>query len=148
MRKTALTFAILISALSLSCNAQDKKETSADTKTVVEVSGNDFDFGKIEEGSDYTHIFKITNGGKTALVINQVSSPCGCTSPFWTKEPIQPGKSGEVKAIYHSSGRVGDFHKTLSMQTSLGEGKDVFLNFRGQVAAKSEKTDAKAHAGQ
>src|SRR6188768_4185340 len=44
-----------------------------------------YDFGKIPQGKPVTHIFEVTNTGKTALTITNVQASCGCTTPEWEK---------------------------------------------------------------
>jgi hypothetical protein len=60
------------------------------------------DFGKIDQGKPVTHEFLFTNAGSTPLVISNVRGSCGCTVTDYTKEPIAPGKTGFVKAIFNA----------------------------------------------
>jgi hypothetical protein len=65
------------------------------------------DFGTIKEGEIVQHIFKFKNSGNSPLVITNASGTCGCTVPEWPKEPIAPGKSGEIKVSFNSKGKSG-----------------------------------------
>lgn len=96
------------------------------------------DFGIIAEGPQYTHVFKFKNTGKAPLVVTNVNTPCGCTTPSFTREPIMPGKTGEINVSYNSQGRIGVFNKTLSVQTNMGQGKDIALNIKGEVKTPAE----------
>ena len=49
----------------------------------------EYDFGTVNEGDIVEKIFKITNSGKTDLVITNAQSTCGCTIPVWPKAPIK-----------------------------------------------------------
>lgn len=72
------------------------------------------DFGEIkEEIGVATVTFNFKNVGKKSIFIQKVETSCGCTTPEYTKDTIQPGESGYVKAIYETRGRGGDFHKNL-----------------------------------
>jgi hypothetical protein len=77
-------------------------------------------FGNIKEGPAANTEFKIKNIGKEPLLIKHVQASCGCTVPNWSKEPILPGKSGTISAIYNTQGRPGAIHKTLEVQTDKG----------------------------
>jgi opacity protein-like surface antigen len=132
MKKLFLILTLAVAGMSAPAFAQDKKASAPD----IQFNETNHDFGNIEEGPDYTQTFKFKNTGNAPLIINNVQTPCGCTSPGWTKEPILPGKSGEITATYHSAGRIGVFTKTLSVQSNLGEGKDQFLTIRGEVKEK------------
>ncbi len=73
------------------------------------------DFGQIMEGQVVSHDFVYTNTGDQPLVISNVRASCGCTTPYWTKEPVLPGKSGRITASYNSKGRPGNFNKTITI---------------------------------
>jgi Protein of unknown function (DUF1573) len=77
-------------------------------------------FGNIPEGLEVSTIFVVTNTGNIPLTINIVQPACGCTIPEWNKEPIAPGGTGNIKAIYNTKGRVGPFTKTLLVTTNNG----------------------------
>jgi Protein of unknown function (DUF1573) len=77
-------------------------------------------FGNIKEGPAANTEFKIKNIGKEPLLIKHVQASCGCTVPNWSKEPILPGKTGTISAIYNTQGRPGAIHKTLEVQTDKG----------------------------
>jgi hypothetical protein len=93
------------------------------------------DFGTIkEELGTVTHAFKFTNTGDKPLVIIKVKPSCGCTTSGWTKEPVQPGETGEVLATYKTSS--GAFNKSLTV-TASGL-PDVILYIKGNVTKKPE----------
>ena len=73
------------------------------------------DFGNVKEGTQAEYVFKFTNIGKEPLVITNVQASCGCTTPKWTKEPVKPGETGQVTAIYNSKGRPGNFNKAVTI---------------------------------
>lgn len=85
---------------------------------VLEIKELNYDFGKIQEGNIATHEFIVKNTGNQPLLINSVRASCGCTTPYWTKEPILPGKSGVVTAAYNSKNRPGMFKKSISIFTN------------------------------
>ncbi|MBK9733330.1 MAG: DUF1573 domain-containing protein [Chitinophagaceae bacterium] len=71
------------------------------------------DFGKIKEGDKVTYDFRFTNTGDVPLLISAVKASCGCTTPEWPKELIQPGASDKIKVQYNSKGREGEFNKGI-----------------------------------
>lgn len=76
------------------------------------------DFGEITEGTKATHIFKFTNTGNAPIVLTNVRASCGCTTPEWPKEPVMPGATAEIKAIYNSKGRPGRFTKAITITSN------------------------------
>ena len=78
------------------------------------------DFGTFSEKNPVVMCtFAFTNVGEEPLVINQAIASCGCTVPSYTKEPIQPGKKGEIKVTYNGTGKVpGHFKKSITVRTN------------------------------
>ncbi|MBC7922122.1 MAG: DUF1573 domain-containing protein [Ferruginibacter sp.] len=87
-------------------------ETDAPLMTFTETV---HDFGNIKEGDVVKHTFKFTNTGKSPLIIQNASAPCGCTTPSWTKEPVAPGGNGEVTVQFNSQGKVGQQNKVVTI---------------------------------
>lgn len=61
------------------------------------------DYGKVKPGSDGNRKFIVKNTGDKPLIISNVRPSCGCTTPDWTKDPIMPGKTGEIKVHYNTN---------------------------------------------
>lgn len=105
----------------------------AQNKAVIAAESATHDFGTIQEDNGtVTHTFKITNQGDMPLVITRVIASCGCTTPEWTKEPIAPGKNGDIKITFNPKGRPGPFTKTISVYSNGKTGSFV-LTIRGEV---------------
>lgn len=95
------------------------------------------DFGTIEEGKGpVTHQFEFTNNANRPIKILGVKASCGCTTPDWSKEPVQPGKSGFVQARFDPKGRPGHFTKSLTVTTD-GDSNPFILQIKGTVGAQA-----------
>jgi archaellum component FlaG (FlaF/FlaG flagellin family) len=95
-----------------------------------------FDFGIInEEDGDAIHVFRVRNTGNAPLVISHVQSSCGCTEPEWTKDPIQPGRIGDVVITYAAKNRPGPFSKSLTVYTNEKKFRQR-LTVKGDVVPK------------
>lgn len=104
-RKIAFVTSVLICAFIMSVSAQ---------KAVITFTDKTHDFGQIhEDGGNASHSFEFTNTGNTPLVIQRVNASCGCTTPEWTRTPIEPGKKGRITATYNPVGRPGAFSKDV-----------------------------------
>lgn len=90
------------------------------------------DFGIFSEnGPKQKCVFTFTNVGDAPLVITQAMASCGCTVPDYTKEPIAPGKKGEVRVSYDGKGKFpGHFKKVITVRTN-GEPSMVRLEIEG-----------------
>ncbi|MDR0750473.1 MAG: DUF1573 domain-containing protein [Tannerellaceae bacterium] len=105
----------------------------AQEEASISVTENSFDFGDIKEANGkVSHAFTVKNDGNMPLVITRVIASCGCTSPNWTKEPIAPGKTGEVKVTFDPKGRPGPFAKTISIYSN-GKTGSYAITIRGNV---------------
>ena len=88
-------------------------EDEVKKEIVVEKSIHDFGTIKEADGS-VTATFTIYNGTDEAFLLTRVTASCGCTTPDWTKEPIEPGQKAEIKATYNPKGRPGAFDKVIT----------------------------------
>ena len=86
-----------------------------------------YDFGKIEQGDKVNHTFSFTNTGKSPLIISNIKTTCGCTTPTWTKEPVQVGESGKIEVSFDSSGKSNKQNKPITIFSNAGEAVVVTL---------------------
>lgn len=119
----------LLTALVLSLGALSAQQKQA----VISAKETVYDFGEIKEADGkVAHTFVIENTGDAPLVLTRVIASCGCTTPEWTKEPIAPGKSGDVKITYNPAGRPGIFAKAISIYSNGKKGSFI-LTIKGKV---------------
>jgi len=91
------------------------------------------DFGKVNEGDGAAiYDFSFKNTGSTPLIIQDVKTTCGCTTPEWTKQPIRPGGTGFIKVSYDVKGRPGGIDKTITVHSN-GSAAPVQLRIIGEV---------------
>ena len=106
---------------------------SAQQKAVISAEETTHDFGTMKEADgNASYTFKIKNTGDAPLVLTRVIASCGCTTPEWTKEPIAPGKSGDIKITFDPKDRPGPFAKTISVYSN-GKTGSYILTIRGEV---------------
>lgn len=122
---------LIISTLTLSVTIM--------AQPVMKLSKTEHNFGTFkEEAGQQSHEILVTNSGTSPLVIQNIVTSCGCTTPEWTKQPIPPGGKGIITAIYDPQNRPGAFNKTLSVYTN-SKPEVVVLTIRGEVIPR-EKT--------
>jgi hypothetical protein len=136
MIKKNLFFAILIpvlaglSFMAFSPSSQDINVSDENAKVIIEDPEHDFGTIKEDAGS-VTAVFKVTNNTSEAIVLTSVRASCGCTTPNWTKEPIEPGKTGEITATFSPKGRPGPFTKTIT--ATLNTNEKLIMHIKGIV---------------
>ena len=106
---------------------------------VIEYDKTEHDFGKINEADGrVTTVFTFRNTGMSPLVLNTVRASCGCTTPKWTKEPVEPGQEGQITVTFNPNGRPGHFQKTITV-TSNAKKETTKLYIKGEVIPKTVK---------
>ncbi len=104
--------------------------------TTIEFPETTFDFGTVKEGEKVTHNYKFKNTGKEPLIISNAKGSCGCTVPEWPREPIAPGKTGEIKVIFDSAGKGSAEGAAQSKKVTLTANTDpvnTYLTIKGSV---------------
>lgn len=124
MKKMFLMVAIVMSVAAMAQEA------------VLSFEKTTHDFGKINESDGrVTTVFTFKNEGMIPLVLTNVKASCGCTSPNWTKEPVEPGQTGNITVTYNPSGRPGRFQKSITI-TSNASAEPVRIYIKGEVIPK------------
>ncbi len=100
--------------------AQSETPVQAAPTTTIKFKTETHDFGNLQEGDPAEAEFVFTNTGTEPLIIQNVHPSCGCTTPFWSKDAVAPGKTGIIKAAYGTKGRVGPFNKSITVTSTAG----------------------------
>jgi len=115
----AMTMSLAMGAASAQSTDNNAKATKTTTTgPVMTFAETKYDFGNIKQGDIVEHVFKFKNTGNAPLVIKQVDVTCGCTTPEWPKEPIAPGKSATIKAVFNSASKMGQQNKVITVQSN------------------------------
>lgn len=118
---------ILVVLLAVPAMAQAPSNAAASNAEVLLVKESGFDFGKIPQGRPVTHIFEIVNTGKTPLLLTNLQASCGCTTPEWSKEPIKPGATAQIKVGYNSAAE-GYFNKSITILYNNNQSKSLLIS--------------------
>lgn len=116
-------------------NAQTTTAADPSTLGAFQFGEMEYDFGTINEGQVVEHVFNFTNNGQAPLVISNITASCGCTSPDWTKAPVQPGEEGFVKVVFNSTAKSGSQAPTVTIQANTNP-TVTRLRMKGSVTPK------------
>jgi len=130
MKKSLVVVIILLFA-SLSIQAQEKPVIPQDS---IIFESTIHDYGTIVQGGDGNCEFKFTNKGKAPIILNNVQASCGCTTPEWTRTPVNPGEKGTIKVTYNTN-NMGAFNKSITV-SSNAINSPVVLSIKGLVNPK------------
>jgi hypothetical protein len=100
-------FAVLAVAALLAVPVAAEEERAAAPRIRVEPEG--FDFGKAQRGKTLRKDFTIRNFGDAVLVIEGVSTTCGCTAALAAQSRVEPGGRSALRVTFETrrySGKV------------------------------------------
>ncbi len=121
-------FYVIVSVLLISvigsCDRNKALKTeeynSADT-AIMQFTEYVHDFGKIVSGEKVAALFTFQNTGKGPLIINNVTTSCGCTVARYSRKPIKPGETGSLEVVFNSDGYNGVQRKTVIVQSNASQ---------------------------
>ena len=90
------------------------------------------DYGQVKFDSDGHRYFTVTNTGDKPLIISEVKAGCGCTTPEWSKDPIAPKKSAQIKVGYNTKLR-GAFTKNIEVYSNDPKNERSVLYITGTI---------------
>ena len=131
MKKLILTMLMTVCGLTV---------TLAQKPAQIKFEKTTHNFGTFSEKEPkVTCTFTYTNVGEQPLVVNQAIASCGCTVPEYTKNPVKPGESGEIKVTYNGAGKFpGHFKKSITVRTN-GSVEITRLYIEGDMTEAEKK---------
>ena len=106
-----------------------RSSKSSGQTTQVSVNQTELDFGNFPKEEKQERSFVLTNTGKGLLVIQDIVTSCGCTKVEYSKEPVRPGETLEVKVIYEAE-KAGYFRKIVTVYSNA-EDSPLRLTVKG-----------------
>ena len=107
------------------------KTTSRESLTTASINNTMMDFGSFPQSEKQKGSFVLTNTGKGLLVIQDITTSCGCTKVEYSKEPVRPGGTLEVKVIYEAED-AGFFNKVVTVYCNT-ENSPLRLTVKGNA---------------
>ena len=98
---------------------------------VIKISADTYNFGKIKQGVPVTTFFAVTNTSDKPVVLETVVASCGCTTPEWSKEPIAPGATSQIKVGYNAA-NPAPFTKDITIRLA-GIQEAKIIHITGEV---------------
>jgi hypothetical protein len=128
MRSLILLLAAIL-VLTMGCNTDTTKITSADVQNPNTAAGNadmsglpqfkfvteEHDFGKLGQGEKVSYTFKFKNVGKSDLIIADAKATCGCTVADFPRKPIKPGAEDGIMITFNTEGKKGIQNKSVTL---------------------------------
>lgn len=131
MKKLAIVISLFSTVLAANAQAVNTGGTAlprpADN---LQLKENNHNFGKIPQGRPAVYTFDIVNTGTTPLKLDNVQASCGCTTPEWSREPIEAGATAKIKVGYNAYAE-GPFTKTVTVVYNTNQTRT--LTITGEV---------------
>ncbi len=100
-----------------------------------------WDFGTIaEDGGDVAHTFEVTNMTDSPVVILNIRTSCGCTTPEYSTRPIAAGAKVDIRITFDPRYRPGTFAKDVYIYSS-GSAEPATLVITGRVTPRKQSVE-------
>lgn len=114
-----------------------KKELTVGPATTILFDEIIYDFGKVKEGTEVTHVFTFTNTGQETLKIIGARGSCGCTVPRWPQYPIQPGETASLTVVFNTKNKFGMRNQKVTLYANT-EPRESFVYVKGEIEKRPE----------
>jgi hypothetical protein len=94
---TATVLFAALAAWGAHAPAEDKPKAPA-----IRVDPDGFDFGKALPGKTLSKEFALKNFGDAELVIEGVSTTCGCTAAIMAETKVAPGGATQLRVTFYT----------------------------------------------
>ena len=140
-KATAVKAEMNMPAATMQATQDVKMDAVVAVKEDIMVSEQEFDFGKIPQGTPVTHVFTIKNTSGAAYKLSNVQASCGCTTPVWDSEKsIAPNKS-DIITVGYNAAAPGVFNKPVTI--TYGDNQTKVIYIKGEVwSAPAESAPA------
>jgi len=92
----------------------ERGDESKETRTKVEIDKTVVSLGSFDWQEEQKAAFVLKNTGDRLLVIQDVTTSCGCTTVAYAKEPVQPGGEVALEVAYKAD-HPEHFDKTVTV---------------------------------
>jgi hypothetical protein len=105
--------------------AKDNKPMEKKTPGKIVFDKEIHNFGTLKDGEIVSFSFIFRNAGESPFTINKVEKTCGCIDFRYNSNAIRPGETSSVELIFNTAGEWGNQIKSVTVETSDGEQKDL-----------------------
>lgn len=135
---STVVFLFGVACILASCSGGEKKNeakvATSKLPTITMLDSATHDFGTINEGDIVEHTFNFRNDGVYPLIINNITSSCGCTTPEWPKDAVASKATSSIKVRFDSKHKAGPQAKTITVYANT-EPSNHDLQLKGIVNA-------------
>lgn len=112
-----IIMAVLFIALGVSLVYSQSQSVPSAAQAIVVDESQEWDFGKVKEGSVVKHTFYFRNNSSGSLKIIEVSTSCGCTLIKVNKKSLLAGEAAAIEVSFNSKGYSGETRQFVYVHT-------------------------------
>ena len=99
----------------------------------VQVDQLEYDFGKMQRGTEQSHRFKISNAGNAPLRLETGKPSCKCTVSKLSTNVLKPGESIEMEVTWKAQAEEGPFRQWVPVTTNDPNQSRFELTMKGEI---------------
>lgn len=107
-----------VKELYLKILAGNISKTTTTSMTEVAIDNLKLDFGSFIHSEIQERSFVLTNIGEAPLIVQDITTSCGCMKTRYVKKPIPPGEKLEITVIYEAE-QAEYFNKTITIHCNI-----------------------------
>ena len=107
-----------VKELYLKILAGNISKTTTTSMTEVAIDNLKLDFGSFIHSEIQERSFVLTNIGEAPLIVQDITTSCGCMKTRYVKKPIPPGEKLEITLIYEAE-QAEYFNKTIAIHCNI-----------------------------
>ncbi|RGV51252.1 DUF1573 domain-containing protein [Bacteroides intestinalis] len=107
-----------VKELYLKILAGNISKTTTTSMTEVAIDNLKLDFGSFMHSEIQERSFVLTNIGEAPLIVQDITTSCGCMKTRYVKKPIPPGEKLEITVIYEAE-QAEYFNKTIAIHCNI-----------------------------
>lgn len=134
-------YIIVFVALIFAPLSQLRAQSASASAQAMVFEESEWNFGDVaEDGGKVEHTFTFTNRGSKPVVILDVMTGCGCTTPTYSRQPVLAGGKGQIKVTFDPMNRPGKFVKSVSIYTSASQ-SPISITMQGNVIPRTKSVE-------
>ena len=143
MKKIAIVITLFTTMFSASAQTVNNNAVALPRPAdVLQLKETGHNFGKIPQGRPAVYVFEIVNTGSIPLKLDNVQASCGCTTPEWSRDAIEPGAVAKIRVGYNAYAD-GPFTKTVTIVYNTNQTKTLTISgevYKAPVSSAPENT--------
>ena len=137
MKRVLVVRSLLVAALALAAGGALRADEAKAPK--ISADPEAFDFGNAVQGKTLRKDFTLRNYGDAELVIENVSTTCGCTAALASDKQVKPGGSTLLRVTLETRRYSGKVERQVLVRSNDPKTPLLTVKVSATVEAGSEK---------